>query len=501
MADNTSDPTVAPAPPAAYKPQSTPGPVARGLSTALMQGAFEKFGHAFTDTGDVRRDTMSEDSRMAPWREQGQKVAGALEMRWHTMEYENFQAAEVEPYIQAKKGMLQEYQQRHEMLNQGQWIGADGQIQQFDISKPQDREQLIRIRGQLENNYYGQSGEQDIELFHKAYKYGNNPLISNRIQAIATTYSEMLMTVANPQDTLQSENILSEIDARGRNVAVNERLAATQAQQTRELKRPKDLREAAAHPEIGPGGIMQWLMFTPEGSEIMFGSAGADAYRNAKESMRQQLLKDYPDLSKDPEAVESRLLGLEGRIKNIAAAEMLKRMSPELYQQAKQMTPHFFDYTKGGAQDGILGPDDERGIKGEKRLSTDRKKDLYNSWKTQWDAELDKWASDASNPPDADAAMQHMERWLSEAIINGAPGIPSGITIVPNEETRELRAELQAALIERGGRTVYKQKHIGAAHPVRSLFSSGSDKRPGGRRGAAARARERRRREGLLGED
>lgn len=502
MADEEREVTQAGAPEEEYEVQSTPGPVARGLSNALMQGAFEKFGHAFTDTGHVRQDMMSEGQRMAPWREQGAKVASALEMRWHTMEYENFQAGTVEPYMDQKRMMLNNYKQLHEDLDNGVFQGPNGP-QQVDLSNPGGREQMIRMRGRLEKDFYGRNSDMDIELFNQAYKFAKNPLISKRIEMIAKATSDQLMRIGNPQDTMESEGKMSEIALRERTADANDQRVAAEAARAQQQQRPKDLREALQHPEIGPAGAMQWMMGTPEGEALQYSSQGADSYRKAQSAMRQQILKDNPSLEQEPEKVEQMLLGLEGRIRNMAAGDLLKRLDPLAYEAAKEATPHFFDFNKktGSAEgEGILGPDDPRGITGKARMSTKNKKALYGKWKDQWDAELDKWASDPSHPADAEAAMEYMEQWVKTAITDGGEGIPSEITIAYNQGTKELRAELISELIARGGQTVHKQSHIAEGSPMAALFS-GKGKIRAGKMGAPARAARERKRKGLLEED
>lgn len=486
------------------------GPVARGLSQALMQGAFEKFGHAFTDTGDVRRDAETEASRLQPWREQGQKAAGALELRWHTMEYENFQASAVEPYIEAKKGMLEKYKQLHADLDSGIWAGPPGpdgqpQMQQIDITDPGGREQLIRLRGQIEKDFYGRNSDMDIELFNLAHKYPGNPLISKRIEMIATAYSDQLMKVTNPQQTLQAEGAQSEITAR----MMNEDTKRLQAKATlknagTKLKEPTDLRQAAAHPDIGPGKLMDWLVDSVGGEAIMFGSRGGDAMRLARSSYEQKLISEDSTLAKQPDKLALKLEEQEGNIRALAASIYLKKKNPAAWAASREATPHHFAFEKvGDNPDGILSDDDERGYTGKVRLSQERKEELFTSWKELWRKELDNWASDPSNPADPDRAMDHMEVWIKDAIINGAPGVPNYLTISVNANTKEVRIDLLDRLIEDGKRTVMENTHIRQANPgkgiLHSIASPFGTSRRGGRFGRAQRREQRRK--GLLEED
>ena len=503
MADET-EVQAAPAP-KPYKKQNTPGPVARGLSQVLMQGAFESFGHAFTDTGDVRHDAATEGTRLAPWRAAGAKSAGALEMRWHTMEYENFQAQGIEPYIQAKREMLDQYKQLHAGLDDGIWLGSpNGEPEPIDISDPTGRERLIRLRGQLEKDFYGRNSDQDIELFNLAAKFKNNPLISERIQAIATAYSNQLLTATNPQQTLQAEGATSDITAKMMDAQTNAQNARANLKNagTKAAKEPTGLRQVRAHPEIGPAGAMQWLVGSEEGEAFLYGNRGGDSIRDATNAYEQKLIKEDPSLEQQPDQLAARLQQLQGRIRNLAASMILKEQAPDMLKASKEATPWFFDFEKKGLKsDGILNEDDERGYKGERRLSSERKKILFEDWEKQWQTELDDWASRPENPANPEEALEHMEAWIKDAVTNGAPGVPNRITIAVNEATKDVREELINALIASGRRNIMKNRHIAEAHPVAGLLESiahpfgGKSKRRSGRR-----HRGRRPNKGILGE-
>lgn len=481
------------------------GPVARGLSTALMQGAFESFGRAFTQTGDVARDTANEGSRMAPWRQQGAKTAGALEMRWHTMEYENFQAQVVEPYMTAKKQMMQQYMQLHADLDSGIKMGPDGVPQNVDISSPGGREEMIRLRGQLEKDFYGRNADMDVDLFHYAAKYPSNPLVSERIKRISESTSNQLMKATNPDQTLQAEGKQSEITARmmGADTANIQAKAAVKNASAKALKEPTSLRQVRNHPEMGPQAGMEWLVGSVAGEAFMFGHRGGDAYRDATNHYEQALIKQDPKLETQPEKLQARLHGLQGRIRKLAAHNILKELDPPMLKASREATPWLFDFEKAGVKvDGIIPEDGERGWKGDRRISTQRKKDLFEGWKLQWEAELDEWASRPEHELSKEAAMDHMTAWIKDAISNGAPGVPNDITIAINESTKDVREELIEALIQAGGRDLLKNHYMAEAHPIGNLLEKAvapftSDKRHSGRRRRGITPRSSK---GILGE-
>ncbi len=494
----------------AQKAKSAVGPVARGLSQVLMQGAFESFGHAFTDTGDVARDTANEGSRMAPWRAQGAKTAGALELRWHTMEYENFQASSVEPYIAAKKEMLERYKQLHADLDTGLWQGppdANGvpQTLQLDITKPADREQLIRLRGQIEKDFYGKNSDMDVELFNLAHKYPGNPLINKRIQMIATAYSDQLMKATNPDQSLAAEKGAADITATMMNEdskKLNAQAAVKNAG-AKALKEPTGLRQVRNHPEIGPAGAMEWLIGSDAGQAYTYGNRGGDSMRDATNHYEAALIKKTPSLKDDPEALGRAMAQMQGRIRQLAAATILHDQAPDMEVESRKATPWFFEFEKSGTKvDGILNDTNERGYKGDRRMSTERKKDLFEGWKLQWQKELDRWASKPENELTHDNAMDHMETWIKDAISNGADGVPHELTIAMNANTKDLREELVTALLSHGSRTMLDNHYMAEASPIRNILEKAvkpftSDKRRSGRRYRGLRPG---RNKGILGE-
>ncbi len=99
----------------------------KGISKALMQNAFEKFGRGFTDTGHRGGTWLgggsagggqpgSDAAAMAPWREAGAKASEALEQRWQLMEYEDFQESHVAGYIKSTRELVDTFKSLNSML-------------------------------------------------------------------------------------------------------------------------------------------------------------------------------------------------------------------------------------------------------------------------------------------------------------------------------------------------------------------------------------------------
>ena len=247
---------------------------------------------------------------------------------------------------------------------------------------------------------------------------------------------------------------------------------------------------------------MEWLVGSEEGESFMFGHRGGDALRDATNHYEARLIKENPKLESQPDKLQARLRGLQGRIRKLAAHNILKELAPDMLKASREASPWLFDFEKAGTKvDGLLSEESERGWNGERRLSQDNKKKLFLGWEKQWQAELDEWASRPEHELTHDNAMAHMTEWIKDAIANGAEGVPNEFTIAINPETKEVREELVAALISSGARNLIKNKHMREANPGAGMLDSvlhpfgGKTKARGGRRG-----RGRRPSKGILGE-
>ncbi len=390
-----------------YEEQSTPGPVARGLSKALMQSAFSKFGQAFTDTGDVRKDAQTRDQRLAPYMQSGGEAAAALEARWHTMEFENFKAQHIEPWVAQKKEMIDDYQRRHAQADEGVFEGPDGAPVQVNILTKEGRLKAVRMRGQLEKRFYSLNTDMDLELFNEAGKYGNNPMITDRAMAIQQATSNQLMTVANPAQTLDAEDKMSVM--RGREAEAEARMAQAKATAAaRPQKRPVSFAEALKHPDIGPGGIMQWFISDPAGLGVLHAEGGGASFvKEQLETAKGILMRDNPDLKEGTPELESKLARMEPQIVAKAAAKYLEHLDPNAYATAQQVTPHFFDQR---------AKDRERGIVDDKRQAPKVRQRNIDTWKDHAETHFNEYMENPNNDSSIDAALDNLDQWLRAAV-------------------------------------------------------------------------------------
>ena len=389
----------------AYEPQRTPSPVMRGLSQALMQGAFAKFGAAFTDTGDVRRDAESRESRLAPFMQAGNNVADALQTRWQTMEYENFQNEYVEPWREEKQRLHEEYRNRNSQMDEGVVQSPDGKTEELDLNTKEGRLKAVRMRGQLESRYYQINGDLDLDLFGKASKWENNPQIMKRIEMIRDTTANMLAQEANPEGTMQKEEGMSVM--RGRENAAEAAMvtAKSQAANTKRDYLPRNYQEALQHPDVGVNGIIQW-MFTDETGLKTLHEGGAAFINTERQLALEGIMADNPGLDETDPKIQGLLTGMQSEYLANATVKYLKWVDPKTAEMAKQATPWFFKGADEAVPVGVVG----------QRMGPKERKTKLNTWNTRAEEHFDKYMADPENDPSIAAAMKDLNEWLKAAV-------------------------------------------------------------------------------------
>jgi hypothetical protein len=372
-----------------------------------MQSAFSKFGQAFTDTGDVKKDAATRDSRLAPYIEAGGQASKALENRWHQMEYENIKNEKIEPWVAQKKAMLDDYQRRSAQGDIGIFEGPNGEPIELDVrNNAEDRLLAQRMTNQLTKRFYALNGDMDMELFNEMGKYSNNPLITDRALAIQAATSEQLMTIANPEDSINAEDKMSIMRQREADSAAKMVQAKNVGAQGKE-KRAISYDDAMADPTIGAGGIMRWLISDPNGVAILT-TGGGSAFLDAEKKLAKGgLMKDNPSYTEGSAELEDALDRLKPQWMSAAAAKYVKHLSPSDYEMAKQITPHFF------AADAEAK---EVGIKDGDRVAPSTRKANLKTWENHAEDHFRKYMRDGTNDTSIEAAMEDLEQWIGAAV-------------------------------------------------------------------------------------
>ncbi len=389
-----------------YKRNSSPTAFSSGMSQALMQSAFTKFGEALTDTGDVKKDAATRESRLAPFMEAGSQVAGALQDRWWKMEYENFQAEFVESFVAQKKELFEEYSRRSTGLDEGWAEGPDGNPIQIPINSKEGRLQAVRMRGQLESKFGRMNTDMDLALFNEAGKFSSNPFIVERANSIMTAGASAIATQANPQGSRNSENTMSQIRGRENEAEIGAERNKLMREKAARDKPTRSMAEALAQPNSGAEGTMGWLTSDPNGYQLLE-TAGAKYLNAEKQAALGHLMSENPDM--DPESTEmlQMLKGMQPQYVRYAATKFLKEHDPQAYQDAKKTAPHWFATDEEENDRGVVSADRQDPAVRRKNVAT---------WQTHAQTHVKEFMKDPGNEATLEAVMADLEEWLGKAV-------------------------------------------------------------------------------------
>jgi len=431
---------------------ATDNPVTRNLSSALMQGAFEKFGQAFTDTGFRGRRGGGgpaaglDPAAMKPWREAGAKAASALEQRWQTMEFEDFQQTHVQDFTQGSSELMEEFRTLNALLDDGQWQDPTGKMIQLDTNTETDRDRLIRYRSELFTRFYAQQTDLVQSLATEGMKFPNNKQIEQQLMNVFQTSTNQLMNTAKPQERIESERAYSDIAVQERTSRAAVIQARASAKAAKQAARPISIKEALADPNIGIANILPWA------EDTMMDSAQAGAYiEQGKAVLTAQLNaahkaewvasggkeKNYDLL--DPENiawVDSQLAQSGGAIQRAATVEFVRAKDPKAAEEAKKHSPQYFEL-----MDSTTTPDAPKGIISDKRITESQRDANVKAWKQPLAAKLEEYMSDPNNDPDIEVAIDFIvNEWLPGAITGSTvSSAPLSIQAIQSEGTKKYR--------------------------------------------------------------
>ena len=426
----------------------------QGLSTTLMQGAFESFGRAFTDTGYRGHRSGSglqgiaagtAGGGMDAWRAAGAKAATGLEKRWHTMELEDFKHTAIHAATEQLSELHSNFRRYKSMLNDGVWVEEDGtQVTLPNTEKGQER--LRRYHSELFTDVYARNADIMQSLTQAASQYPNNPDIAGLIHNVFAQSSEQMNGINNPKESIAAEKSYSDIAVQERTSKATMIQARASAKAAKQADRPISVKEALADPNIGVANILPWA------EDVMMASAQAGAYiEQGKAVLTDQLNaahkaewvaqggkeKDYDLL--DPENiawVDSQLAQSGGAIQRAATVEFVRAKDPMAAKRAKQYSPQYFEL-----MDSTTAPDAPKGIISDKRITEGQRDDNVKAWKQPLAAKLEEYMSDSNNDPDIEVAIDYIvNEWLPGAITGTTKSsAPLNIQATQSEGTKKYR--------------------------------------------------------------
>lgn len=427
----------------------------RPLQSALMATAFEKFGQAFNDTGFRGRRGGGgqaaglDPAAMEPWRAAGVAAADALEHRWQVMELEDFKDAHADGFLQVAEGINEEHQRGSTMLDDGQWIGPDGQMIQLDTSSIQGQARIDRYRSELTTKFYTKLTDATQKLLGEVVKYPGNKMIEEVGMGAIEAQQKVLQMTANPQQNIQGEQGFADISATRSKAQTDARNSRTAAAQAKTVKQPTSL-PMALKDERWADNPIGYLTETPEGMASLSTGIGGDilagktaTFRAAVIKKDEQIVKDNPkadaekladlgyrgyseDEALDPEgyaALNSVTDQASGELRMRTATDVLQKQHPVAAAKDKAQRPWLYPKaSEVGPADTQVKPLIADNQIPEGRLGKKERKGIVNKIhkgiKPDIEKELRRWVGDSKNPTDVDAALAHMEEWLTEQYAN-----------------------------------------------------------------------------------
>lgn len=273
-----------------------PGPIGRGLQSALIQSAFESFGQAFE--GGSTQGAAENAPGMSAWRQAGDNVAKALEMRYYQAELVNFNKRQVKNFAQQADNLKNQSRFLNAELDRGVFHEIDGSVTYYDPETPDGRAKILMARGRLEADTISKLGDLQVSLSNEAAsKYGDNPLINKQVANLYMQASTALLSRFNPENSLAAGQSMANIrqsEAQAANQQASAR--ATQA----EDRVPKTLR--AAYQIGGVEGLSDWMNGTVPG-QTMWANVREPLVNEVIADAKARYWKEHPNLTEQQKEI------------------------------------------------------------------------------------------------------------------------------------------------------------------------------------------------------
>ena len=243
-------------------------------------------------------------------------------------------------------------------------------------------------------------------------------------------------------------------------------------------KQPRSLAQALKHPEVGPEGIVPWLITDPNGVLVMQATGGGGSYvKEERDLALGAILKDHPDLTADDPTVVARLDAKEAQFVLGGALKMLEKMTtPEQFAAIKLASPQFFKEE---------GPK-EVAIVSDKRMGPETRAQHVDVWEGHAKTHIEKWFKDAGNSGNIEDAIAEMEDWLRAAIYRETDEpVLAAATMARGEGTKRLAKEILEQVPELIRKWWASEEGSGIAkelNPKAAGLYEAAGRRSGGRR-------------------
>lgn len=268
--------------------QQVPNP---NLASALERRIGSRMAGAGVGmAGRAMANLVGDEEGAAEYTALGQEVAQALEDRWHQKEFENWQAAHMQPWQEQMDMLNTSSKNQLNALDTGMILTPAGEaVGQIDPKS----EQAVRIRQRIYRDTMQAISKQDMELMNSATKY-QNPMIAQSVGAILSERSQMVSGFFKTPEVLESEGEVADIGLKRAQAKAAKTAGA-------KPKRPLDLREALSREGIA--GILPWVISSPEGQDLLGSDLGKGFLDAAHSQVTDEILRRHPDLINNKDAL------------------------------------------------------------------------------------------------------------------------------------------------------------------------------------------------------
>ncbi len=305
------------------------GSIRQNVSSGLTQLGFNLLGSAMAEE--------FEDPRLAaPVEQMGSNIVNTLRQRWFQKEHEDFQSMYGDKYKADSEQLDMRFKSQMEDLAQG-IIGqnVDGSAIMVDPADPR----AVRARDNIIRSTIMDMSKLDDGLMAAADKYRTNPFVSQKIQNIVQSRSQLIEELTGPTMAQQSEMNLAKIENTRADTRLKNRMPVDPSGGSGSKTKFADMSPRQIMTKLGgPIDFAEWLVGTPEGQQHMAGwqDMGAASYK-------QQLVAQDPSLAFNEDALNTRVAEKEAMFDKRGAAMYIADVFPELAPHMSQM-PRFKDW-------------------------------------------------------------------------------------------------------------------------------------------------------------
>ena len=200
-----------------------PSPMRQAVSQGLAETAFGFFGSAAAEAVD--------DPNVAvPIQQMGTRIAQAMQQRWWSKEFENFNAEHGELYQARSMELMNRVKQDFNNINNGFYTDEQGNTIEIDPAG----EQAARLRDNLLRDATMRFTQFGNDYMNAAGKYAANPFVNNAVQAMMQQTTQTIQGVTGPSQAVAGEQQYAQLELTREEANLKKRLPQPHASSSRD---------------------------------------------------------------------------------------------------------------------------------------------------------------------------------------------------------------------------------------------------------------------------